>query len=72
MATGSGWLAFDYGAISRPCYLDLALFLTGVFPDFSATKPMLPIEAERLIRTLTYAPVALFPLQEGFFGAAAS
>ena len=43
---------------------DLALFLTGVFPDHSATKPMLPIEAERLIRTLTYAPVAPLTLAE--------
>ena len=35
---------------------DLALFLTGVFPDHSATRPLLPIESERLIRTLTLAP----------------
>ncbi len=31
---------------------DLALFLTGVFPDAAATKPMHPIESERLVRTL--------------------
>lgn len=35
---------------------DLALFLTGVFPDHSATRPMLPIETQRLVRTLTLAP----------------
>lgn len=31
---------------------DLALFLTGVFPDHSATQPLHPIEAERLVRSL--------------------
>lgn len=35
---------------------DLALFLTGVFPDHSTTRPMPPIESQRLIRTLMLAP----------------
>ena len=31
---------------------DLALFLTGVFPDYSATRSVHPIELERLLRSL--------------------
>ena len=31
---------------------DLALFLTGVFPDHSATRAVHPIELERLLRSL--------------------
>ncbi len=35
---------------------DLALLLTGVFPDHSATHPLSPIETERLVRSLTLVP----------------
>ena len=31
---------------------DLALFLTGVFPDHAAARPVRPIELERLVRSL--------------------
>lgn len=34
---------------------DLALFLTGVFPDHSATRSVHPIELERLLRSLPRA-----------------
>jgi len=34
---------------------DLALFLTGVFPDHSATRAVHPIELERLLRSLPVA-----------------
>jgi hypothetical protein len=34
---------------------DLALFLTGVFPDHSATRTVHPIELERLLRSLPVA-----------------
>lgn len=43
---------------------DLALFLTGVFQDHSATRPMLPIETQRLVRTLTLQPSAPFSAAE--------
>jgi hypothetical protein len=31
---------------------DLSLFLTGVFPDHTATRPLRPVDAERLGRTI--------------------
>jgi len=34
---------------------DLALFLTGVFPDHSASRPPHPIETERLVRSIAGA-----------------
>jgi hypothetical protein len=34
---------------------DLALFLTGVFPDHSAARSVHPIELERLLRSLPVA-----------------
>jgi hypothetical protein len=43
---------------------DLALFLTGVFPDHAATRPAHPIEIERLLRTLRLDPGTPFTAAE--------
>jgi hypothetical protein len=40
---------------------DLALFLTGVFPDHSATRSVHPIELERLLRSIPHTTAAPAP-----------
>src|SRR5438067_263786 len=39
-------------ALGSPAAFELALFLTGVFPDHSAARAVHPIELERLLRSL--------------------
>jgi hypothetical protein len=55
LASMAGWLDLalpaDRAALLRRLG-DLALFLTGIFPDRTGSKPLLPVDAERLGRTV--------------------
>lgn len=43
---------------------DLSLFLTGVFPDHTGTRPLRPIDAERLGRTIGMTAEEILGLRE--------